>query len=185
MLIFANFIILISSRRSGRELGQQLGFGGSLLPVLPPDDRPCTTLAPPTPNLLFRYFHPCLSLLLPPILPPTSTLAPPTTALLLPPTCLLPYSLVLPPPCSSYPPPSPPTPTSVHPYPSFSHSSSTPIILSLLLPTPTIVIRPFSSTSTCSTSLLSNHFLFTSFKSHIFSTLQKRWWLSSYSTQPN
>ena len=121
-------------------MGQQLGFGGSLLPVLPPDDRPCTTLAPPTPNLLLR----------------TSTLAYPSCchqySLLLPPLPLLlpTYSfllLVCPStpsyfhhPCS-YPPPTP-TPTSVHPYPSYTHSSSTPIILSLLLPTPSIVIRP-------------------------------------------
>ena len=89
---FANFIILISSRRSSRELGQQLGFGGSLLPVLPPDDRPCTTLAPPTPNLLLR----------------TSTLAYPScchqSSLLLPPLPLL-FPLQL----HSYHPVSPPS----------------------------------------------------------------------------
>ena len=170
--MFANFIILISSRRSGAEMRQQLGFGGSLLPVLPPDDRPCTTLAPPTPNLLLR----------------TSTLAYPSCchqySLLLPPLPLLlpTYSfllLVCPStpsyfhhPCS-YPPPTP-TPTSVHPYPSYTHSSSTPIILSLLIPTTSIVIHsPFSSTSTCSTSQLSNHYLSTSFKTvstHTFSS---------------
>ena len=92
------------------------------------------------------------------------------------------YSFVLPP--LLIPPAATNPPSYFHPCPSFSHSSSTPITLSLLLPTPSIVIRPFSST-TCSTSLLSNHYLFTSFKSHVFSTLQKRCWLSSYSTQPN
>ena len=76
------------------------------------------------------------------------------------------YSFVLPP--LLIPPAATNPPSYFHPCPSFSHSSSTPIILSLLLPTPTIVFRPFSSSSTCSTSLLSNHYLFTSFKSHIF-----------------
>ena len=153
---------------------QQLGFGGSLLPVLPPDDRPCTTLAPPTPNLLRR----------------TSTLAYPSCchqySLLLPPLPLLlpTYSsllLVCPSTPSYFHHLAPPTPLlllllllqSTLTHPTYTHSSSTPIILSLLLPTPSIIIRPFSSTSTCSTSQLSNHYLSTSFKTvstHTFSS---------------